>query len=256
VLAVDVLCSDWEATLEITENTQPAVRLGMNLVRGLPQEAAWRIEEARAVRPFSDLRDLALRASLSSVDIQALAAADALKNLAGHRREALWHASTAAPGKGLLRGALPEPEIIHLPPPSDLDQTVSDYRTLGLTLGRHPLSFLRKQLLDKRFMTAEVLRTYQQGQFARACGIVTVRQRPATAKGTIFVTLEDETGNVNVIVWSSLIEQQRHELLNSSLLGVYGIWQTENNVNHLIAKRLLDLSSLLGTLAIESRDFT
>ena len=256
VRAVDVCCSDWEATLEAADNAQPAVRLGMNQVRGLSQEAAWRIEAARAVRPFSDLRDMAMRASLSGKDMQALAAADALKNLAGHRREALWQASAAVPGKGLLRDALPKPEPIQLSPPSDLDQTVSDYRTLGLTLGRHPLSFLRKQLFDKRFMTAEILRNYQQGQFARACGIVTVRQRPATAKGTIFVTLEDETGNVNVIVWPSLIEQQRHELLNASLLGVYGIWQTDNNVNHLIAKRLLDLSSLLGTLEIGSRDFT
>ncbi len=132
---------------------------------------------------------------------------------------------------------------------------VSDYRTLGLTLGRHPLSFLRKQLFDKRFMTAEILQSYRQGQFARACGIVTVRQRPATAKGTIFVTLEDETGTVNVIVWPSLIEQQRAELLDSSLLAVYGIWQTENNVNHLIAKRLLDVSSLLGNLETGSRNF-
>ncbi len=259
VRAVDVSCSDWEATLETdieASGEQPvAVRLGMNLVRGLPQAAGWRIEEARAVRPFCDLRDLALRASLSEKDMQTLAAADALKNLAGHRREALWQASAAAPGRGLLRGALPEPEPLHLPPPSDLDQTVSDYRTLGLTLGRHPLSFLRKQLFDRRFMTAEILKTYQQGQFARACGIVTVRQRPATAKGTIFVTLEDETGHVNVIVWPSLIEQQRHELLNASLLGVYGIWQTENNVNHLIAKRLLDVSPLLGRLSIGSRDF-
>jgi len=259
VRAVDVSCSDWEATLETdieASGEQPvAVRLGMNLVRGLPQAAGWRIEEARAVRPFCDLRDLALRASLSEKDMQTLAAADALKNLAGHRREALWQASATAPGRGLLRGALPEPEPLHLPPPSDLDQTVSDYRTLGLTLGRHPLSFLRKQLFDRRFMTAEILKTYQQGQFARACGIVTVRQRPATAKGTIFVTLEDETGHVNVIVWPSLIEQQRHELLNASLLGVYGIWQTENNVNHLIAKRLLDVSPLLGRLSIGSKDF-
>ncbi len=259
VRAVDVCCSDWEATLEPENGSsgdqQPAVRLGMNLVRGLSQEAAWRIEEARAVRSFSDVRDLALRASLSAKDMQALAAADALKNLAGHRREALWQASAAAPGKGLLKGALPEPEPIQLPAPSEIDQTVSDYRTLGLTLGRHPLSFLRKQLFDKRFMSAEILQNYRQGQFARACGIVTVRQRPATAKGTIFVTLEDETGTVNVIVWPSLIEQQRAELLHSSLLGVYGIWQTENNVNHLIAKRLLDLSSLLGSLETSSRDF-
>ncbi len=255
VRAVDVCCSDWEATLESADNEPPAVRLGMNLVRGLSQESGWRIEEARAVQAFSDIRDMALRASLSVADLHALAAADALKNLAGHRREALWQAAVAVPGKGLLKGTLPEAESVYLPAPTEIDQTVSDYRTLGLTLGRHPLSFLRQQLFDKRFMAADVLQTYQQGQFARACGIVTVRQRPATAKGTIFVTLEDETGNVNVIVWPSLIEKQRYELLNASLLGVYGIWQTENNVNHLIAKRLVDLSPLLERIETDSRDF-
>ncbi len=255
VRAVDVCFSDWEATLEPAGEGQPAVRLGLNLVRNLSQEAGWRIAAARAVQPFASLRDLALRASLSAPELQALAAADALKPLAGHRRQALWQASAASPGKGLLKGALPAPDPVALPAPSDSDQTISDYRTLGLTLGHHPLSFLRKQLFDHRFMTADVLQTYQHGQFARACGIVTVRQRPATAKGTIFVTLEDETGTVNVIVWPALIEKQRAELLHASLLGVYGIWQTENNVSHLIAKRLVDHSMLLGQLKTGSRDF-
>ncbi len=255
VRPVDVCCSGWEATLERVDDGPPAVRLGMNRVRGLSQDSGWRIEEARAVRLFSSVRDLALRASLTAADMQVLAAADALRNLAGHRREALWQASVAAPGKGLLKSAIPESDPIQLLASSDIDQMASDYRTLGLTLGRHPLSFLRKQLFTKRFMTAEILRNYQQGQFARACGIVTVRQRPATAKGTIFVTLEDETGNINVVIWPSLIKRQRKELLNASLLGVYGIWQTENNVTHLVAKRLLDLSSLLGELETTSRNF-
>jgi error-prone DNA polymerase len=256
ILAVDVCFSDWEARLESRGNSQPAVRLGMNLVRSLPQDTGWRIEEARSVQAFSSLRDLASRASLSATELRALAAADALKNLAGHRREALWQASAAAPGKGLLKNAMPESESVDLSEPSEIEQTMSDYRTIGLTLGRHPLSFLRKQLFDNRFMAAHILQTYQHGQFARACGIVTVRQRPATAQGTMFITLEDETGTVNVIVWKSLIEQQRSEILTASLLGVYGIWQTENNVCHLIAKRLLDLSSLLGTLEVRSRDFS
>ena len=255
VRPVDVCYSGWEATLERVDDGPPAVRLGMNRVRGLSQDSGWRIEEARAVRLFSSVCDLALRASLTAADMQVLAAADALRNLAGHRREALWKASVAAPGKGLLKSAIPESDPIQLLASSDIDQMASDYRTLGLTLGRHPLSFLRKQLFTKRFMTAEILRNYQQGQFARACGIVTVRQRPATAKGTIFVTLEDETGNINVVIWPSLIKRQRKELLNASLLGVYGIWQTENNVTHLVAKRLLDLSSLLGELETTSRNF-
>ena len=139
--------------------------------------------------------------------------------------------------------------------PSEAHSIVADYHALGLTLGRHPLALLRAQLLAKRFLTAEVLHTFSNGQFARGCGIVTGRQRPGTANGTVFLSLEDESGIVNVIVWPALAQLQRKELLHASLLGVYGIWQSENNVHHLIAKRLVDLSYLLGALTISSRDF-
>jgi error-prone DNA polymerase len=124
-----------------------------------------------------------------------------------------------------------------------------------LTLGRHPLALLRQRLLEKRFMPASTLAEFQDGQLARACGLVTVRQRPGTAKGVLFMTLEDETGNVNVIVWPTLVEQQRREVLNAPLLGVYGIWQRQGEVRHLVAKRLVDLSHLLGRLDTRSRDF-
>ena len=252
---VDVMVSDWEASLEPCNDQQPTVRLGLNVVHGLTQLAGWRIEEARAVKDFSDLNDLALRASLSAVDLQALAAANALQSIAGHRREALWHAVAATPGKGLLKTTAIAADPIQLKAPSEAQQIVADYRSIGLTLGRHPLALLREQLLKRRLLPASTLADFKQGQIARACGIVTVRQRPATAKGTVFVTLEDETGTVNVIVWPALVERQRQELLQSSLLGVYGIWQTDNSVNHLIAKRLVDLTDLLGSLQTESRDF-
>ena len=252
---VDVMVSDWEASLEPCEGQAPAVRLGLNRVHGLTQMAGWRIEEARAVKDFSDLNDLALRTGLSATDLQALAAANALQSIAGHRREALWHAVAATPGKGLLKTASTAIEPIQLPAPSEAQQIIADYRSIGLTLGRHPLALLRTHLLKRRLLPANTLATFKQGQIARACGIVTVRQRPATAKGTVFVTLEDETGTVNVIVWPALIEQQRRELLQSSLLAAYGIWQTDNSVNHLIAKRLVDLSDLLGRLHTASRDF-
>ena len=252
---VDVMVSDWEASLEPCNGQQPAVRLGLNVVHGLTQLAGWRIEEARAVKDFSDLNDLALRASLSATDLQALAAANALQSIAGHRREALWHAVAATPGKGLLKTTAIAADPIQLTAPSEAQQIVADYRSIGLTLGRHPLALLREHLLKRRLLPASTLADFKQGQIARACGIVTVRQRPATAKGTVFVTLEDETGTVNVIVWPALVERQRQELLQSSLLGVYGIWQTDNSVNHLIAKRLVDLTDLLGSLQTESRDF-
>jgi error-prone DNA polymerase len=256
VRAVDIVTSNWEATLEIGQAVQPAVRLGLNLVRGLSQEAGWRIEEARAIKQFHDLPDLALRAHLSSTDMQALAAANALRSLAGHRHEALWHASVASPGKALLKAAPPAIDSITLAEPTDKQEVINDYRTLSLTLGQHPLAFLRQHLSTQRFLPASTLSTFAQGQFARACGIVTLRQQPGTAKGTVFVTLEDETGVVNVIVWPNLVRQQRRELLNAGLLGVYGIWQKENNVHHLIAKRLVDLSDLLVEFKKSSKDFS
>jgi error-prone DNA polymerase len=199
--------------------------------------------------------DLARRAGLDRGDLQVLAASNALRPLAGHRREALWQAVGAVPDKDLLRPTTPDEEIPTLTAPSEGDEIVGDYRSQGLTLGRHPLSLLRQQLLAKRFLPAEVLNDFQDGQLARACGIVTVRQRPGTAKGVLFMTLEDETGNINVIVWPKLLEQQRREVLSAPLLGVYGIWQREGEVKHLVAKRLVDMSHLLGRLTTSSRDF-
>ncbi len=255
VLPVDLHHSHWEATLEPPDAPQPAVRLGFNLVRGLSQEAAWRIEEARAVQPFTSLKDAALRAQLSRQDLESLAHANALLQFSGHRRQALWQAIAAAPDKDILKHAVIEEETPDFNAPGEGESIVRDYHALGLSLERHPLALLRPLLHKKRFLPSNVLNTFANGQFARGCGIVTVRQRPPTAKGTMFVTLEDEAGSLNVIVWPALIEKQRKELLNATLLGVYGIWQCESNVRHLVAKRLVDLSHLMGQLHVGSRDF-
>jgi len=234
---------------------QPAVRLGFNLVSGLSAEAAWRIEEARIVRPFADIADLALRAQLTRRDLEMLAHAGALRPLAGNRREALWQALGSEAGKGLLKQAAIAEDKVMLDAPSEGQDIAADYASLGLTLGRHPVALLRAALLRHKFLPAGVLNTFADGQIARGCGLVTVRQRPQTAKGTMFVTIEDETGLVNVIIWPALIERFRRELLGANLLGVYGIWQCESGVRHLVAKRLVDMSHLLGRLSTKSRDF-
>ena len=255
----DVTISGWDSALEELDpadrSRQPAVRLGLSLQRGMKREVAERIEEARAIRPFESVADLARRARLDRGDLQVLAGANALRSLAGHRREALWQAVGAVPDRDLLRPTTVQEDTPRLAAPSEGEEIVGDYRAQGLTLGRHPLALLRPQLLARRFMPASALMDYKNGQLARACGMVTVRQRPGTAKGVLFMTLEDETGNVNVIVWPSLVEQQRHEVLNAPLLGVYGIWQKEGEVRHLVAKRLVDMSHLLGGLHAPSRDF-
>jgi error-prone DNA polymerase len=256
VLPVDVTVSGWDSTLEPIEGAaRPAVRLGLSLLRGMKDGAAERIENSRAVRPFTSVHDLARRAQLNRHDLHVLADANALAALAGNRREALWHSVAAVPDKDMLAIAAVQDETPELGAPSEANDIVADYRSVGLTLGRHPLELLRPQLLANRLMPASTLRGYPDGRLARGCGIVTVRQRPGTAKGVIFVTLEDETGNVNVIVWPSLLERQRKEVLGASLLAVYGVWQCEGEVRHLVAQRLVDLSHLLEGLQSTSRDF-
>ena len=256
VLPVDVTVSGWDSTLETIEDAErPAVRLGLSLLRGMKDNAAERIENSRAVRPFRSVHDLARRAQLDRHDLHVLADANALAALAGNRREALWHSVAAVPGKDMLAIAAVQDETPELGAPSESNEIVADYRSVGLTLGRHPLQLLRPQLLANRLMPASTLRSYPNGRLARACGIVTVRQRPGTAKGVIFVTIEDETGNVNVIVWPALLERQRKEVLGASLLAVYGVWQREGEVQHLVAHHLVDMSHLLGGLQFTSRDF-
>lgn len=254
VLPVDVCVSDWDAKMDDTYDP-PAVRLGLNQVQGLAQEVGRRISRARTERPFDNATDLGHRAQLDRHSLEALASANALATLSGHRRTALWDAVDSVPERGLLRDAGLHEAAPDLPAPSESEEILADYQSLKLTLNRHPLALLRNYLSTRGFVPADVLNTYREGRLARACGIVTVRQRPGTAKGTVFVTLEDETGPVNVIVWPSLVEAQRKELLGSSLMGVYGIWQSHQGVVHLVAKRLVNLSSLLGELPTESRNF-
>ena len=259
VRPVDIHASCWESTLEPTiapPGTQPAVRLGFNQISGLAQQAVERIETARQHQPFVSLQDLATRAALNRREMNILAQAGALKALSSNRREAQWQ-SALLPAAGLLRGApIRETTRPTLPAMSESEHIVNDYRTLGLTLGRHPLALLRHLLAARRFVPADELRAHwPDRRLARACGLVTSRQRPGTAHGTIFVTLEDETGYVNVIVRPELAERQHAELTASNLLGVYGVWQRHEEVRHLIAQRLVNLDALLGELRTRSRDF-
>jgi len=254
VLPVDVTISNWDCAIE-GPTTHDPLRLGMSLVCGMKEEAAARIEMARAVRPFRDVSDLARRAQLDRRDLEVLAAANALRSLAGERRAALWQAVAAVPDRDLLRGATDDDETPELTSMTEGEEIVSDYRSTGLTLGRHPLALLRPRLAKMRLVPSDALMRYRNGQLARACGIVTVRQRPGTANGVMFMTLEDEAGSVNIIVWQSVLEKFRREALGSSLLAVYGVWQREGEVRHLVANRLVDVTPLLGELPTVSRDF-
>ncbi|GJH11665.1 error-prone DNA polymerase [Caballeronia novacaledonica] len=233
----------------------PGVRIGLQLIKGLPQAAAERIMAARVQAPFVDVDDLTRRAALSRRELEALAAGNALASIAGHRRQAWWAVTAQQRAPELLRDAPMSETPLLLPEASEGREIVDDYASLGLTLNRHPLALLRDKLSRLRFKTAAELADIRNGRFVRACGIVTVRQRPGTANGTIFVSIEDETGAINVIVWPGLVEKQRKVLLGASLLGVHGVWQMEGEVRHLVAQRLEDHSALLGRLAAPSRDF-
>ena len=244
---MDVTCSDWDCTLEDEEKglesganssklviadpirnpCQGAVRLGLRIVSGLAESVAQRIVAARIEAPFTSTEDLALRATLDAGDLKALAGADALISLSGHRRQQVWDAAALKPAPGLLQGVPVAEDALELPAASEGEEVVFDYAALGLTLRSHPLSLLRTELSKEKLLTAAQLRELPNGRRVAACGIVTMRQQPQTAKGVVFVTLEDETGTVNVIVWKSLKDKQRTELLRSRLLAVYGVWQRD-----------------------------
>ena len=255
VLPVDVMHSDWDCTLVGGDaRTQPAIRLGLREVKGLSEAAANAIVAARARRAFADLQDLRLRAGLDEKICKALAEADALRSLVGHRHQARWSVAGLERRRPLLPGS-PEEDGIALPAPRIGEEILSDYRATGLSLSSHPMALLRPQLDARRIKGSRDLRETRHGRGVHVAGLVTQRQRPATAKGTIFVTLEDEHGMINVIVWPDLAARQRKPLLDSTLLAVRGRWERVDGVEHLIAGQLTDLSGLLGELQSPSRDF-
>ena len=262
VRAVDVTVSGFFSTLEgAGQQAQPAVRLGLGRIVSLSKAGAERLLKARAVAPFTSTEDLALRADLDSRDIAALAGADALMALSGHRRQQVWDATAQRRTTALLKGVPIHEKALQLPVAPEGEEIVGDYASLNLTLRRHPLALLRPRFARMKLLSADELRDLPDGRVVRACGIVTMRQRPQTAKGTIFVSLEDETGIVNVIVWNDLVEEEREPLLKAKLLAVQGIWQRNTagggQVRHLLARRFKDLTPLLGRLADSrrSRDF-
>ena len=255
VAPVDVRRSEWECTLEAAAGSpEPQLRLGLRMIKGLPRAGVERLMKARAEADFLTVQDLARRASLSKGDLQRLAAAGALAGLAGNRHQAAWLVMGMEPALPLI-GTVVEEAVPALPLPTEGENIRADYANLGLTLERHPLALLRFQLGQRRVVTAAEVRARRHGQLIRTAGIVIGRQRPASANSVTFVTLEDETGQVNLVVWRQLAERQRSVLLKAQLLGVSGEVQREGEVLHVIARRLWDYSFLLGRLLTRSRDF-
>ena len=253
---VDVRHSGWDCSLEPCRQEQPAIRLGLRMVRGFREADALRIEAARQRQPFMDIHDLCRRAELEPRAREQLADAGALRGLAGHRHRARWAVAGIEPQLPLFDG-LPamEETPIYLPLPSVSEDLFNDYATLGTTLGPHPLTLLRNELKARRCQNSRELATIEHGRLVSVAGLVIGRQRPQTASGVIFVTLEDEFGIVNVVVWRDLAERQRRPLIQSQLLRIDGHLESASGVRHVIAGRLSDLTPLLTGLDVRSRDF-
>jgi error-prone DNA polymerase len=256
VRAVDVASSDWDCTLERRADGRPALRLGLRLVKHLSNAGAVRLLAARAARAIDGIADLAERAQLERRDLEALAAADALARLAGHRHRAVWQVTGVERALPLLPVATAQAEGIPLlRAPREGQDIVADYGSTGLTLRRHPLSLLREKLGQRGVLPHRQLWEQPNGVWVKTAGLVITRQRPGSAGGVTFVTMEDETGYVNLIVWNSVAVAQRAALLESRLLEVHGTLQREGEVQHVIAQRLTNLSALLGDLTVASRNF-
>jgi len=254
VRPVDVMHSRVESTLEDLPDT-PAVRLGLHRVQGLQAPSAERIVVERGKAPFDSAEELARRARLEQHEMKLLAAAGALATLSGHRRQQVWDAAALHAPPELLQDAPVDEAFLELPAAPEGEEVVWDFASVGLTLRSHPMALLRPRLDRYKLQTSEELRRMPDGRTVRTAGIVTLRQQPGTAKGTVFVSLEDEHGSTQVIVWKHVREAQRQVLLGARLLAVKGRWQREGEVCNLIAHRLADLSPMLGRLATESRDF-
>ncbi len=267
VRPVDVLVSRWDCALERPgggdwqmpgQTGQPALRLGLRLVKDLSQTGAEALVRARIQAAFVSLEDLARRAGLGARDLGALAAADALRGLAGNRHQAYWQVTGVQTPAPLFAAAMPDAgaePVPLLPVPGEGRDIVADYASLGLSLRRHPLALLRERLNRLGLVSAQQVSDSPPGGRVRTAGLVINRQRPGSANQVTFVTLEDETGQINLVIWKRLAERQRRTLLGARLMAVQGEVQKEAGVVHLIAQRLWDHSELLGALTPRSRDF-
>ena len=257
VRAVDITASDWDCILERSDGPDagPVLRLGFRLIKGMSEAGSRRVMEARQERPFIDIQDLFSRAAVGKSDRAALAGADALRGIAGHRHRARWDAAGVESPLPLLSVTRTAEGIPLLKPPTEGQDVVADYSSTGLTLRRHPMALLRKRLRPGEILSALEIRAHPDDECVQTAGLVITRQRPGSANGVFFVTLEDETGHINLIIWESVAMRQRRILLDSILLKVSGKIQRQGDVLHVVATHLEDWSALLGALNAKARNF-
>ena len=256
VLAPDVNHSHREHTLQGPEKH---LRLGLRIIQGLSSSGADRIHQNRPKNGYQSAAELRTRAGLNQRDMELLAGANAMPGFTSNRHQAYWQLLEHEEPAELFANetmADYQPEPCHLlPEPTEGQNVLADYSSQGLTLQRHPLALLREQGHLSYCLTADQLRTTRPGVPVQVAGLVTGRQRPGTASGVTFVTLEDETGNINVVVWLETARRQRKPLLTARLLHVKGVIEKEGDIVHVMAGKLSDLSHLINSLPVSSRDF-
>jgi error-prone DNA polymerase len=246
VLPVDVNYSEWDNTIEIPGT----VRLGFRQIKGLREEDMLQLTVMRGngYRHTDQLR----AAGVPEAALERLADADAFRSLGADRRTALWEVSALADRPiGLFDGQVSETELeetVPLPLMTRGEHVVQDYVSTGLSLKDHPVGLLRSQLTHLRNVKVSDLAKYKDGDFVQIAGLITVRQRPGTAKGVLFMTLEDETGSANLVVWQQLFDKYRKEIVQSKLLMVSGKLQIANGVTHLVVRQCFNLTALLRCL--------
>lgn len=255
VRGVDINRSAWDCSLEANESGTAVLRLGLRMVKGLSEEAGQRIVERRPACGFAQVQQLCERVDLDRRELGALASAGVLKSIAGDRHRARWAVAGAEKPLPLFPSMARYEATPLLKAPTEGQNIVADYRSTGLTLERHPVCLLRRHLDRYDYVRAEQLAKIGDRRQVNVAGLVITKQRPGTASGVIFVTLEDETGQVNLVLWKQVAEQYRAALLNARLLGVAGELQIEGQVIHVVAHQLFDHSDLLGDLSVVSRDF-
>jgi len=278
VRPVDVNHSNWDHSLEENPEdlSQPSLRLGYRLIKGMSQNIAQRIMSARKstsynISYFTSIRDFSEKTSISDGFLTLLSSCGAFDSLSEHRREAYWKAlettnqypilnaiNRMSPGSlqqdtNPLSSNYPEKQLL---PPDEIENLYADYNSMGLSLGRHPISILREKfsILRKCYRHIELSKLGNRS-WVSIIGIVTGRQRPGTKSGVIFLTLEDETGNSNIIIWKNVQKEYRQALLKAQLLMVKGTIECDGPVVHIIAKELIDCSELLYRTKIRSRNF-
>jgi error-prone DNA polymerase len=256
ILPIDINHSHWDSTLEKTPGRYMGVRLGLRLVNGLSNDDGAMLVAARGGQLYDSIEDLQLRSFISGRAIDLLAKADAFKSVALNRRRAHWGAKALADNvlplfaeRRVAENLLIEEPAISLPQMATGREVMEDYAHTGLTLRQHPLTFLRDRLEALEVVPNSILQTAQNGIYVRVAGLVLVRQKPGSAKGVMFMTIEDETGLANLIIWPKLFDHQQRLLLSSRLVLCAGILQREGQVTHVVARRFIDQDHLLQNVA-------